>query len=136
MTRRETYLDWNATAPLRPEAAAAMAAALARCGNPSSVHRWGRAARQTVERAREAVAALVGARPDGVVFASGGTEANHLALLGSRPRARPGVGGRARFGVAGGARRPRRSRSIATASSISTRSTDCSRPIRGRRWSR
>ena len=46
MTRRETYLDWNATAPLRPEAAAAMRAALARCGNPSSVHRWGRAARQ------------------------------------------------------------------------------------------
>ena len=58
MTRRESYLDWNATAPLRPEAAAAVAAALGRCGNPSSVHRWGRAARQTVERAREAVAAL------------------------------------------------------------------------------
>src|SRR5262245_7422181 len=48
MTRRETYLDWNATAPLRPEAAAAMAAALGCCGNPSSVHRWGRAARQQV----------------------------------------------------------------------------------------
>ena len=83
MTRRETYLDWNATAPLRPEAAAAVAAALARCGNPSSVHRWGRAARHTVERARDAVAALIGAAPDGVVFVSGGTEANHLALLGS-----------------------------------------------------
>ncbi len=83
MTRRETYLDWNATAPLRPEAAAAVAAALARCGNPSSVHRWGRAARHAVERAREAVAALIGAAPDGVVFVSGGTEANHLALLGS-----------------------------------------------------
>src|SRR5687768_11843419 len=81
--RRETYLDWNATAPLRPEAAAAMTAALARCGNPSSVHHWGRAARQEVERAREAVAALVGATADGVVFTSGGTEANHLALLGS-----------------------------------------------------
>src|SRR5580765_5012680 len=87
MTRRETYLDWNATAPLRPEAAAAVAAALARCGNPSSVHRWGRAARQCIERARETVAALVGATPDWVVFVSGGTEANHLALLGSgRPR--------------------------------------------------
>ena len=87
MTRRETYLDWNATAPLRPEAAAAIAGALERCGNPSSVHRWGRAARQNVERAREAVAALVGAAPDAVVFVSGGTEANHLALLGSgRPR--------------------------------------------------
>jgi cysteine desulfurase len=83
MTRRETYLDWNATAPLRPEAAAAVAVALARCGNPSSVHRWGRAARHSVERAREAVAALVGAAPDWVVFVSGGTEANHLALLGS-----------------------------------------------------
>src|SRR5947199_2407549 len=84
MTRgRETYLDWNATAPLRPEAAAAMTAALAECGNASSVHRWGRAARQRVERARERVAALAGAAPDGVVFVSGGTEANHLALLGS-----------------------------------------------------
>jgi cysteine desulfurase len=81
--RRETYLDWNATAPLRPETAAAMTAALARCGNPSSVHRAGRAARDTVERAREAVARLLGAAPDGVVFVSGGTEANHLALLGS-----------------------------------------------------
>jgi len=81
--RTETYLDWNATAPLRPEAAAAMSAALTQCGNPSSVHRWGRAARQTVERARAAVAALVGAPPDAVVFVSGGTEANHLALLGA-----------------------------------------------------
>src|SRR5436305_2582837 len=83
MTRRETYLDWNATALLRPEAAAAMTAALAECGNASSVHRWGRAARQRVERAREQVAELAGAAPDGVVFVSGGTEANHLALLGS-----------------------------------------------------
>jgi len=81
--RRETYLDWNATAPLRPEAAAAMTAALAECGNASSVHRWGRAARQRVERASEQVAALAGAAPDRVVFVSGGTEANHLALLGS-----------------------------------------------------
>src|SRR5438552_12907429 len=83
MARRQTYLDWNATAPLRPQAAAAIAAALAECGNPSSVHRWGRAARQRVERAREAVAALVGAPPEAVVFTSGGTEANHLALLGT-----------------------------------------------------
>jgi cysteine desulfurase len=83
MIARETYLDWNATAPLRPEAAAAVRAALARCGNPSSVHRWGRAARQTVERARDAVAGLAGAAPDAIVFVSGGTEANHLALLGS-----------------------------------------------------
>jgi cysteine desulfurase len=83
MTRRESYLDWNATAPLRPEAAAAIAEALGHCGNPSSVHRWGRTARQTVEQAREAVAALIGGDPEGVVFVSGGTEANHLALLGS-----------------------------------------------------
>src|SRR3954469_25882046 len=83
MTRRETYLDWNATAPPRQEAIAAVAEALASGGNPSSVHRAGRAARQRIERAREVVAALVGAPPDGVTFVSGGTEANHLALLGS-----------------------------------------------------
>src|SRR5437763_14750430 len=83
MAQRQTYLDWNATAPLRPQAAAPIAGALAECGNPSSVHRWGRAARQRVERAREAVASLVGSDPEGVVFVSGGTEANHLALLGS-----------------------------------------------------
>jgi len=83
MTARQTYLDWNATAPLRPEAAAAMRAAMARCGNPSSVHRWGRAARQHVEGARETIAALVGLPGADVIFTSGGTEANHLALLGS-----------------------------------------------------
>jgi cysteine desulfurase len=83
MARTETYLDWNATTPLRPEAAAAMSAVLARCGNPSSVHRWGRWARQAVEQARSAVGALLDAPPEGVVFVSGGTEANHLALLGS-----------------------------------------------------
>jgi cysteine desulfurase len=83
MTRRASYLDWNATAPCRPEAEAAIAAVLRDCGNPSSVHRWGRAARQQVERDREAIAVLVGADPEGVVFVSGGTEANHLALLSS-----------------------------------------------------
>jgi cysteine desulfurase len=81
-TRPETYLDWNATAPLRPEATAALAAALEHCGNPSSVHRWGRAGRRLIERSRDTIAALVGAAPEGVVFVSGGTEANHLALLG------------------------------------------------------
>jgi len=60
-----------------------MTAALEHCGNPSSVHRWGRAARATVERARIAVAALVGAPAEAVVFVSGGTEANHLAILGA-----------------------------------------------------
>jgi cysteine desulfurase len=83
MTRRVSYLDWNATAPCRPEAEAAMTAVLRDLGNPSSVHRWGRAARQQVERAREAIAVLVGADPEGVVFVSGGTEANHLGLLSS-----------------------------------------------------
>src|SRR6516165_5952444 len=82
MARTETYLDWNSTTPLRPAASAAMSLALARCGNPSSVHRWGRAARQMVEQARAAVAALLGAPANGVVFVSGGTEANNLALLG------------------------------------------------------
>jgi cysteine desulfurase len=84
MVRTQAYLDWNATAPLRPQAAAAMSAALVRCGNPSSVHRWGRAARQAVERARSAVGALLRAPPEGIIFVSGGTEANHLALLGAR----------------------------------------------------
>jgi cysteine desulfurase len=79
MTER-IYLDWNATAPLRPKARAAMLAALDRVGNPSSVHAEGRAARRIVEEARERVAALVGADPRNVVFTSGGTEANVLAL--------------------------------------------------------
>ena len=74
------YLDWNATAPLRPEAKAAVVAALEVTGNPSSVHGAGRAARRLVEEAREKVAALVGVTPREVVFTSGGTEANALAL--------------------------------------------------------
>jgi cysteine desulfurase len=75
-----SYLDWNATAPLRPESAEALRAALAVPGNPSSVHAEGRAARRLIEEAREAVAALVGARPGDVFFTSSGTEANMLAL--------------------------------------------------------
>jgi cysteine desulfurase len=74
------YLDWNATTPLRPEARQAMAAAWDISGNPSSVHSEGRQARRLVEEARAAVAAAVGARPENVVFASGGTESNALAL--------------------------------------------------------
>ncbi len=69
------YLDWNATAPLRPAARAAMIEALDAVGNPSSVHAEGRAARAVVERARAQVAALVGCQPDDVVFTSGATEA-------------------------------------------------------------
>ncbi|HUI95728.1 MAG TPA: cysteine desulfurase family protein [Xanthobacteraceae bacterium] len=79
MTER-IYLDWNATAPLRPAVRAAMLAALDRVGNPSSVHTEGRAARRLVETAREQVAALVGAEPGNVILTSGGTEANALAL--------------------------------------------------------
>jgi cysteine desulfurase len=75
-----SYLDWNATAPLRDEARAALSEAFALAGNPSSVHAEGRAARQLVERAREEVAALVGGEPANVFFTSGGTEANMLAL--------------------------------------------------------
>jgi cysteine desulfurase len=75
-----TYLDWNATAPLRPQARAAVVAALDALGNPSSVHREGRAARGLVELARQQVASLVGAQPRDVVFTSGATEANMLAL--------------------------------------------------------
>ena len=74
MTGR-VYLDWNATAPLRSEARAAMIAALDLVGNPSSVHAEGRAAKMLVERAREDVAAAVGCRPAEVVFTSGATEA-------------------------------------------------------------
>ncbi len=79
---RGVYLDYNATAPLRSEAAAAVRAALEITGNPSSVHAFGRRARSLLEDSRAAVAALVGAMPAGVAFTSGGTEANNLALRG------------------------------------------------------
>jgi cysteine desulfurase len=85
------YLDYNATAPIRPEAAAAVACALAIGGNPSSVHAAGRTARAAVEKARGEVAALVGSREDSLTFTSGGTEANALAVESA---------------VAAGARRP------------------------------
>jgi cysteine desulfurase len=75
-----SYFDWNATAPLRAEARAAMLAALEGPGNASSVHGEGRAARQRLETARRQVAALVGADAAGVTFVSGATEANALAL--------------------------------------------------------
>ena len=74
------YLDWNATTPLRREAREAMAAAWDLAGNPSSVHAEGRQARKLVEEARASVASAVGASPRSVIFTSGGTEANALAL--------------------------------------------------------
>jgi cysteine desulfurase len=80
MMAERTYLDWNATAPLRPQAREAMVAAFDVLGNPSSVHAEGRAARRLIDEARRRVAALVGAEPADVVFTSGGTEANATAL--------------------------------------------------------
>src|SRR5215475_12111209 len=77
---QRAYLDWNATALLRPEARAAMLAAAEVFGNPSSIHAEGRAARGLIETARRQVAALLGAEPRNVTFTSGGTEANLLAL--------------------------------------------------------
>jgi len=89
VTAERAYFDWNATAPLRAEARAAMLAALDVTGNASSVHAEGRAARRLVEEARAKIAALVGAEPQNVIFTSGATEANMLALtpnLGAVPR--------------------------------------------------
>lgn len=94
------YLDANATEPLRPEARAALIAALdaaggtpgAAAGNPASVHAAGRAARRVLETAREAVAARFGAGTAGVVFTSGGTEADALAIAGLGAGRRPIVG--------------------------------------------
>jgi cysteine desulfurase len=80
------YLDYNATAPLRPEARAAMLAALEVTGNASSVHSEGRAARKLIEEAREKVAALMQARPQDVVFTSGATEAANWLLTANAPR--------------------------------------------------
>ncbi|WP_127900250.1 cysteine desulfurase family protein [Solirhodobacter olei] len=76
------YLDWNATAPLRAEARAAMLAAMEAVGNPSSVHAEGRAARAIVEKARGQIAAALGADGADIVFTSGSTEAAALALAG------------------------------------------------------
>ncbi len=74
------YLDWNATAPLRPEAREAMIAAMEVVGNPSSVHSEGRAATGLVERARRQVSALVGCEPSQIVFTGSATEAAALAV--------------------------------------------------------
>ncbi|MBV9066234.1 MAG: cysteine desulfurase [Methylobacteriaceae bacterium] len=80
MSQTRTYLDFNATAPLRPEARAAVVAAMDSPGNASSVHREGRDARALIEAARRQVAALAGVSAAGLVFTSGGTEAANLAL--------------------------------------------------------
>ena len=80
--RRRAYLDNAASAPLLPAAAEAMARALGVVGNPHALHGSGRAARRVLEDARESLAADLGARPAEVLFTSGGTEANNLALVG------------------------------------------------------
>ena len=80
MTR--LFLDWNATAPLRPEAKAAMVAAMEVVGNPSSVHAEGRAAKSLLEKSRAKIAAALGADGADIVFTSGATEAASLACAG------------------------------------------------------
>lgn len=77
------YLDHAASSPMEPEVAEIMAEAMGRAGNPSSLHSSGRQARRYLEEARESLADDLGARPDEVVFTSGGTEANNLAVLGA-----------------------------------------------------
>ena len=80
---RRIYLDHSATTPVEPRVAAAMARSLTETyGNPSSVHGFGQQARAAVDRARREVAALIGAKPNEIVFTSGGTEANNLAIRG------------------------------------------------------
>src|SRR5712691_1302139 len=76
------YLDHAATTPMRPEAIAAMTDELAQLGNPSSLHAAGRRARRVVEESREQLAEVFGARPSEIIFTSGGTEADNLAVKG------------------------------------------------------
>lgn len=81
--QRMVYLDHSATTPVRPEVLAAMLPYYAdKFGNPSSVHRWGREARKAVYASRNNVASLIGASPEEIVFTSGGTEADNLAIKG------------------------------------------------------
>ena len=84
------YLDYNATTPVAPEVFATMEPWLrGGFGNPSSAHPYGRAAREAVERARSEVAGLLGAAPEEILFTSGGTESNNLALIGAARALRP-----------------------------------------------
>lgn len=86
MSPERAYLDHNATSPVRPEVAAAVARALALPGNPSSVHAEGRAARAALDEARARLARLVGAPASRIVFTSGGTEAANAVLSGALRR--------------------------------------------------
>jgi cysteine desulfurase len=100
MTKRITYLDNAATTPVRPEVLEAMLPYLgnAAFGNPSSAHRFGRAARAGIEEAKRSVAEALGAEPNQVVFTSGGTEADNLAIIGAALAAK-GRGGPFRVAV-------------------------------------
>jgi cysteine desulfurase len=90
MTRPPVYLDYAATTPVRPEVLEAMLPYLTNqtFGNPSSAHRYGRAARAGIEQARREVAQAVGAEPNQVIFTSGGTEADNLGIIGAALAAR------------------------------------------------
>ncbi|MDA0339520.1 MAG: cysteine desulfurase family protein [Proteobacteria bacterium] len=79
-TETFSYLDYNATTPVRPEVVSAMIEALGVVGNPSSVHRAGRAVRGAIEQARLKIATAIGASPEAIVFTSGGSEANTTAI--------------------------------------------------------
>ena len=82
------YLDYNATAPVRPEVVSAVTSVLESAGNPSSVHKDGRGAKAKIEAARETIARLAGSTSGAVIFTSGGTEANNLALCSSANQGR------------------------------------------------
>src|SRR5205809_8086208 len=90
MSRRLVYLDNAATTPVRPEVLDAMLPYLGKdaVGNPSSAHRFGRAARAGVEEAKRTIAEALGAEPGQVIFTSGGTEADNLAVIGAALAAR------------------------------------------------
>src|SRR5256885_12416607 len=108
MSRRTAYLDNAATTPVRPEVLEAMLPYLGRdaFGNPSSAHRFGRAARAGIEEAKRTIAEALGAEPNQVIFTSGGTEADNLAVIGAalagRDRGGPLWGAVAGIGDQGG----------------------------------
>ncbi len=77
------YLDYNATTPLDPEVEQAMADSMEEFGNPSSIHLWGANAKMALEKARRELAALIGCAPSEIVFTSGGTESNNIAIKGA-----------------------------------------------------
>jgi len=95
MSKRPVYLDSAATTPVRPEVLEAMLPYLGSdaFGNPSSAHRFGRAARAGVEEAKRTIAEVLGVEPGQVIFTSGGTEADNLAVIGAALAARERAGG-------------------------------------------